>query len=284
MKENVNVEGTSDEDKIRTVLDMLKKQINLYTVTNENLQSKAELTRSQRIQKLMMEERRLSAQFQQIRKEIKRYEKKYEKALKKKVKLMEVQIKEGQSKLTVMRQKYHELDTQVNMVSPEKITDANKEERKKKIKPIKRKTLNTKFKQKNMTISKKIRIRIKGNANLDKRKMLSVNDDKRQCTLTNLVNIVKPVTENTRECKVMLQRLSREQMNRYVIQKRLQQQQVRAKRKSRSSLKIQKKMTSIRKPSWHIKIPKSVFEESQEGNQSPELNVAPSLKDVARLN
>lgn len=284
MEENVNTEGINDEDNIRTVLNILKRQINLYTATKENLQSKAELTRSQRIQKLMMEEKRLSAQFQQIKREIKRYEKKYEKALKKKVKLMKLQIKEDHEKLDFLKQKYCQLDIQVNAVIPHGMINANKQKSKKVTVTTKRKTLKTtKFKQ-NAAIKKKIRIKIKRNVKLNKRKMLSA-DSTRQRTLTDLVKVVKPMIRNTRECKVILQRLTREQMNRYVTQKQLAQQQIKAKQQTRRSVQnANRSAASIRKPSWHIKIPKSVFEESQGGNQSPVLSAVSYMKDVKQVN
>lgn len=274
-----NVKDDNNEDKIRSIFEMLKKQIDQYDITNEDIKSKEELTRSQRIQKLVMQEKHLSTEFQQIRKEIKRYERKYEKVLKKKVKLMKMQIKEDQDKLKIIKQKYHELDTQID-ITPYKLEKTKKVKPKKRGKIIKVKTMKPKFKQKNVPLIKKIQINIKRNEKLRKREMHFVNNTNRQSTFNDLINIVKPITMNTRECKIMLQRLTEEQMNKYVSRKRLSQQNEEKRPARETSQKIKENRISTVYPNWHIKIPKSIFEESQKENDNSDLNVASSSKSL----
>ncbi|OAD58078.1 hypothetical protein WN48_00878 [Eufriesea mexicana] len=277
MNEITNVKD--NEDKIRSVFEMLKKQIDQYDIANEDIKSKEELTRSERIQKLVMQEKHLSTEFAQIRKEIKRYERKYEKVLKKKVKLMKMQIKEDQDKLKIIKQKYHELDTQID-ITPYKMEKTKKAKPKKRSKPIKVKTMKPKFKQKNVPLIKKIQINIKRNEKLGKREMHFVNNTNRPNSFTDLINIVKPITMNTRECKIMLQRLTEEQMNKYVSQKRLSQQIEQKRTVLDTPQKIKENGTSTVYPNWHIKIPKSIFEESQKESDNSDKNIACSSRNV----
>lgn len=265
-----NQKDSNDEDGIQTILEILKKQIDQYDTTKKNPKSKAELTRGQRIQKLMMEEKHLTVQFEQIKKELKRYERKYEKGLKKKVKLMKMQISENKQKLEVTKQKYFELDMQL---APLKLKRAKKTKT-----ILKVKTMPPKFKQKNIPHSKKIRIKIKNNVKLDKREMHFVNDVNEQSAFKNLV---EPMAVNIRECRIIVQRLTEEQMNKHVDQKRLDQSQIRKRRITReSSQKINGNEINTILPNWQIKIPKSVFEESQKENKNYDLNVASTSKDV----
>ncbi|KAK9294281.1 hypothetical protein QLX08_011037 [Tetragonisca angustula] len=271
-----NQKDNNDEDGIQTILEMLKKQIDQYDTTKNNPKSKAELTRVQRIQKLMMEEKHLTAQFEQIKKELKRYERKYEKGLKKKVKLMKMQIAENKQKLEATKQKYFELDMQL---VPLKLKRARKTKT-----ILKVKTMPPKFKQKNIPHSKKIRIKIKNNVKLDKREMHFVNDVNEQSAFKNLVKVTsleEPMAVNIRECKIIVQRLTEEQMNKHVDQKRLDQSQIRNRRITReSSQKINGNEINTIVPNWQIKIPKSVFEESQKENKNYDLNMASTSKDV----
>ncbi|KAF3429374.1 hypothetical protein E2986_03190 [Frieseomelitta varia] len=270
-----NQKDNNDEGGIQTILEMLKKQIDRYDTTKENPKSKAELTRVQRIQKLMMEEKHLTTQFEQIKKELKRYERKYEKGLKKKVKFMKMQIAENKQKLEVTKQKYFELNMQL---APFKLKRAKKTKT-----ILKVKTMPPKFKQKNIPHSKKIRIKIKNNVKLDKREMHFVKDVNEQNAFKNLkvTPLVEPMAVNIRECKIIVQRLTEEQMNKYVDQKRLDQSQIRNRRITReSSQKINGNEINTILPNWQIKIPKSVFEESQKENKNYDLNMASTSKDV----
>ncbi|KOX71783.1 hypothetical protein WN51_02353 [Melipona quadrifasciata] len=266
-----NQKDNNDEGGIQRILEMLKKQIDQYDTMKKNPKSKVELTRDQRIQKLMMEEKHLTAQFEQIKKELKRYERKYEKRLKKKVKLMKMQIAENKQMLEITKQKYFELNTQL---APFKLKKAKKTKT-----ILKVKTIPLKFKQKNIPHSKKIRIKIRNNVKLDKREMHFVNDVNEQSTLKNLVRIT-PLMEPFRECRIMLQRLTRQQMNKYVDQKRLVQSQIGKRRITRESLqKINENEINTICPNWQIKIPKSVFEESQKENKKYDLNMTSTSKD-----
>ncbi|XP_012347720.2 uncharacterized protein LOC105736663 [Apis florea] len=193
-----SVKNNNNEDKIQMIFEMLKQQINEYDIISKEKISRTEL-RKQKIQKLVTEEKHLSTEFQKIKKELKRYEKKYEKALKKKVKLLKIQIEEDRRKLEATKQKFYKLETYVNIT--EKVKS------KKKSKPLKVKMMLPKFIQKNLPLNKKIKIKIKKNE--------------------KLVKIIKP-TMNTRECKIVLQRLTEEQMNKYINQNRLGQEKKKA--------------------------------------------------------
>ncbi|CAL7940096.1 unnamed protein product [Xylocopa violacea] len=268
----------SNEDSIQAVLDVLKKQIDQYDLVNKKSKLRSALTRSQRIQKLMMEEKQLSLQFSQIRKEIKHYERKYEKVLKKKVKLMRIQIKEDQNKLEQIKQRYRELDTKVD-VEPRDVEKVKKLKSKKARKPIKVRAI--KFRQKHVPLSKKIRIKIKRNEKLGRREMHFISDGNGPDSFTDLVKVVQPMTVNTRECRIMLQRLTEEQMNRYTSKKRLEQQREKQKRITRRSVqKTGVNAVAVVRPNWHIRIPKSVFEESQKEFQNTDLNTVSTSKDV----
>ncbi|KAK1134448.1 hypothetical protein K0M31_007237 [Melipona bicolor] len=267
-----NQKDNNGEGGIQRILEMLKEQIDQYDTTKKNPKSKVELTRDQRIQKLMMEEKHLTAQFEQIKKELKRYERKYEKRLKKKVKLMKMQIAENKQMLEITKQKYFELNTQL---APFKLKKAKKTKT-----ILKVKTISPKFKQKNIPHSKKIRIKIRNNVKLDKREIHFVNDVNEQSALKNLVKITS-LMEPFRECRIMLQRLTKQQMNKYVDQKRLVHSQIRKRRITRESLqKINGNEINTICPNWQIKIPKSVFEESQKENKKYDLNMASTSKDV----
>lgn len=275
-----NTKEDSNEDKIWAVLEILKKRVDQYELEKEDTQSEVELTRNKRIQKLVMEERHLSAQFEKIRKEIKRYERKYEKVLKKKVKIMKSLIKEDQDKLDGIKRQYQELNMNGN-VSLFAI-DSSKKGKSKKIKnTIKVKTMMPKFRQKTMPLSKKIRIKIKRNEKLGRREMHFVNESNGQSNaFMDLVKVVKPMTTNTRECRITLQRLTEEQMNRYFSQKRLGEQQRKRKRSTRELPKVVNENRVIVKPKWHIKIPKSVLDESQQELQTNDLNIASCSKNA----
>ncbi|XP_026298819.1 protein PFC0760c-like isoform X1 [Apis mellifera] len=247
-----SVKNNNNEDKIQMIFEMLKQQIDEYNIiSKKNKISRTEL-RKEKIQKLVTEEKHLSTEFQKIKKELKRYEKKYEKALKKKVKLLKIQIEEDRRKLEATKQKYYKLETYVNI--------AEKIKSKKKSKPLKVKMMLPKFIQKNLPLSKKIKIKIKKNE--------------------KLVKIIKP-TMNTRECKIVLQRLTEEQMNKYISQNRLSQERITKKRITRDSLKKnnENEISTIY-PRWHIKIPKSVFQESLLRINNFNLNSTSISKDV----
>lgn len=258
-----NEKDNNDEGGIQRILEMLKKQIDQYDTTEKNPKSKVELTRDQRIQKLMMEEKHLTVQFEQIKKELKRYERKYEKRLKKKVKLMKMQIAENKQMLEITKQKYSELNMQ--------LTPLKKVKKKKTV--LKLKTIPPKFKQKNIPHSKKIRIKIRNNVKLDKREMHFVNDVNEQSALNNLVKMTS-LMEPFRECRIILQRLTKQQINKYVDQKRLVESQIGKRRIIRESLQeINGNEINTICPNWQIKIPKSVFEESQKENKKYDLKI-----------
>ncbi|XP_076752037.1 uncharacterized protein LOC143424095 [Xylocopa sonorina] len=273
-----NAKHSSNEDKIQAVLDVLKEQIDRYDLVNKELKVKSSLTRSQRIRKLTMEEKQLSVQFSQIKKEIKHYEKKYEKVLKKKVKLMRVQVKEGQNKLEQLKQGFCELNKKVD-VEPRDVERTKKMKSKKARKPLKVRTM--KLRQKTIPLSKKIRIKIKRNEKLGRREMHFISDGSGPDSFTDLVKVVQPRAVNTRECRIMLQKLTEEQMSRYVSKKRLEQQ--REKKKGmirRSGKKTGENAIAVVRPNWHIRIPKSIFEESQKEFQSTDINMDSTSKDV----
>lgn len=271
-----SVKNNNNEDKIQMIFEMLKQQIDEYNIiSKKNKISRTEL-RKEKIQKLVTEEKHLSTEFQKIKKELKRYEKKYEKALKKKVKLLKIQIEEDRRKLEATKQKYYKLETYVNI--------AEKIKSKKKSKPLKVKMMLPKFIQKNLPLSKKIKIKIKKNEKLGRREMHFINDINGQSVSSNLssnlVKIIKP-TMNTRECKIVLQRLTEEQMNKYISQNRLSQERITKKRITRDSLKKnnENEISTIY-PRWHIKIPKSVFQESLLRINNFNLNSTSISKDV----
>lgn len=268
-----SVKNNNNEDKIQMIFEMLKQQIDEYDIISKEKISRTEL-RKQKIQKLVTEEKHLSTEFQKIKKELKRYEKKYEKALKKKVKLLKIQIEEDRRKLEATKQKFYKLETYVNIT--EKVKS------KKKSKPLKVKMMLPKFIQKNLPLNKKIKIKIKKNEKLGRREMHFINDINGQSVSSNLpsnlVKIIKP-TMNTRECKIVLQRLTEEQMNKYINQNRLGQEK--KKRITRDSLKKNNgnEINTIC-PSWHIKIPKSVFQESLLRINNFNLNSTSISKDI----
>lgn len=270
-----SVKNNNNEDKIQMIFGMLKQQIDEYDIISKDKISRTAL-RKQKIKKLVTEEKHLSTEFQKIKKELKRYEKKYEKALKKKVKLLKIQIEEDRRKLEATKQKYYKLETYVNI--------AEKVKSKKKSKPLKVKMMLPKFIQKNLPLSKKIKIKIKKNEKLGRREMHFINDINGQTVSSNLssnlLKIIKP-TINTRECKIVLQRLTEEQMNKYISQNRLGQERITKKRITRDSLKKNNgNEISMICPNWHIKIPKSIFQENLLRINNFNLNSTSISKDV----
>lgn len=270
-----SVKNNNNEDKIQMIFGMLKQQIDEYDIISKDKISRTAL-RKQKIKKLVTEEKHLSTEFQKIKKELKRYEKKYEKALKKKVKLLKIQIEEDRRKLEATKQKYYKLETYVNI--------AEKVKSKKKSKPLKVKMMLPKFIQKNLPLSKKIKIKIKKNEKLGRREMHFINDINGQTVSSNLssnlLKIIKP-TINTRECKIVLQRLTEEQMNKYISQNRLGQERITKKRITRDSLKKNNgNEISTICPNWHIKIPKSIFQENLLRINNFNLNSTSISKDV----
>lgn len=177
----------NDVNKIQIILNVLKKQINEYAFNAETMKSMEKSMRNQRIEKLTMEAKRLSVQFEKIRKEIRRYEKKYEKALKRKVKRMKMQIQEDTLKLDVLRQKYNNLDP--NMIIEPLTMKGAKRNLRNMENPLRTRgrVHKTKLKFRSGPINKKIKIKIKKNEKLGRREMLFVNDDNAQQTVTGLV-------------------------------------------------------------------------------------------------
>ncbi|XP_017882039.1 uncharacterized protein LOC108626099 [Ceratina calcarata] len=245
--------------------------MNVSTSTTDDLEdarSKGDLPRSERIEQLMLEERRLSEANEKIRKQLKHYEKRYEKALKKKVKAMKMHLEDGQQKLEVIKQRCQELDKALD-ANPYKVGRARKTGKQPKVNKsvIKVRTMKPKqFRQTTLPITKQIKIKISRNEG--NREMHFVNESNStgngplsRNAFTDLVKIVQPVTVNTRECRIMLQRLTEEQMKLYKNQK--QPDQTPKKRKRQTPQKVNEDRLSIIQPKWHIKIPKSVFEESQ---------------------
>ncbi|XP_031369432.1 uncharacterized protein LOC116186417 [Apis dorsata] len=272
---DISVKNNNNEDKIQMIFGMLKQQIDEYDIISKDKISRTAL-RKQKIKKLVTEEKHLSTEFQKIKKELKRYEKKYEKALKKKVKLLKIQIEEDRRKLEATKQKYYKLETYVNI--------AEKVKSKKKSKPLKVKMMLPKFIQKNLPLSKKIKIKIKKNEKLGRPEMHFINDINGQTVSSNLssnlLKIIKP-TINTRECKIVLQRLTEEQMNKYISQNRLGQERITKKRITRDSLKKNNgNEISMICPNWHIKIPKSIFQENLLRINNFNLNSTSISKDV----
>ena len=272
------VTNDNNVNKIQIILNVLKKQIDEYTFNEVNMKSLENSMRNRRIEKLTMEAKRLSAQFEKIRKEIRRYEKKYEKALKKKVKHMKLQIQEDTLKLDVLRKRYDDLDGNMT-IQPLTMRGAR------------RKLRNV---ENPLGITKqgrvhKIKIKIKKNDKLGRREMLFVNDENTQQTVTGLVTSKERIrTLKTRECRIALERLTEEQTRRYIGRKRLGQQdlkkkQIKYKKKkqiSRESLKsVGDKQSTKATPNWHIKIPKSVLEESQKVDRNSKTNAVSSGKD-----
>lgn len=265
--------GENEENEIQTFLQILRKQIDRYDLADEEAKSKMDLPRSKRIEKLMMEEKRLSEANEKIMKQLKHYEKRYEKALKKKVKVMKMHLEDGQQKLEVIKQRCQELDNALggNLA---KIKNRKRPKTSKSI--IKVKTMKPKhFRQTTLPITKQIKIKISRNEELGNREMHFVNEDNNsvgnaQSAFTDLVNIVRPMTVNTRECRIMLQRLTEEQMK--LCKNPEQPKQTPNKRQRNSKQKENENRNSIVKPKWHIKIPKSVFEESQREIQNASLD------------
>ncbi|XP_073967819.1 uncharacterized protein isoform X2 [Bombus fervidus] len=259
-----SVENNSKDDKIETILNMLRNQVDQCSTVKEDKPTEPELTTDQRIQQLVMEEKQLSTQFQKVRKELRHYEKKYEKMLRKKVRRMKIQIKEDCKKLKETKQKYFELLSQLDTESSKlEILEEKKSEEANNSLNVN--TLPSQFNQNDISLSRKIKISIKKNENSCSSEIHFVHDIHGQNAFTNLVKFVKPITLNTRECRIMLQKLTEEQINRYIDQKRLSQPQIEYKEITQDCL--QEINESIVCPNWHIKIPRSVFEESQKENR-----------------
>lgn len=278
-------------ENIRITLNVLKKRINQYDLRDKYISSKSDATRSRRIEELIMEEKHLSQQFHQIRKEIKRYERKYERILKRKVKLMAIKIKDDLYRLNTLKQKYKELNAQISKNTAE--SNSEKKENSKGTCKVRRRIKRKlrKFGQKNVPFNKKIKIRIKKNEKLGRSEMLFINESGQQ-QLDKYLKIRKPTITNTRECKIMLERLTTEQMNR-IMQQRWEQQKnketiansLQKSNETNNEINTEKsneKSDEIAadKPNWHIKIPKSVFEEIQKEDGSSGLNVTPPIRNI----
>ncbi|XP_029044847.2 rho GTPase-activating protein gacN-like [Osmia bicornis bicornis] len=263
----VNTKSDISGEDIQITLNVLKNHINEYEVKRRMI-SKEDVTRSQRIEELVTEEKRLSQQFRQIRKQIRRYERRYEKILKKKVKLMSMQIKDDMYRLNTLKEKYQELNEQLNK-NYHKTDEKKKKHTKKpcKVRRIKRGL--RMFKQKIVPFSRKIKIKIKQNKKLGRREMLFVNDSNTQQSFTKVVNVPKSNCLNTRECKVVLKKLSEERINKIIGQGENQQKN---KQTSVNSSEKNNESEATDKPNWHIKIPKSVFEEIQKEDRGTVLN------------
>ncbi|XP_050474401.1 mRNA export factor GLE1-like [Bombus huntii] len=255
-----SVESNNKDDKIETILNMLRNQVDQYNTVKEDNPSEPKLTTDQRIQQLVMEEKQLSTQFQKVRKELRFYERKYEKMLKKRVRHIKIQIKEDLKKLKEIKEKYFELHSQLETESST-LEKAKEKESEEASNPLNVNTLSSQLKQNDIPLSSKIKISIKKNENSCSSEIHFVHDINGQNAFTNLVEIVKPVALNTRECKIILQKLTEEQINKYIDQKRLGQPQIEYKEITQDCLQEINK--SIVCPKWHIKIPRSVFEESQ---------------------
>ncbi|XP_050586771.1 myb-like protein X, partial [Bombus affinis] len=255
-----SVESNNKDDKIETILNMLRNQVDQCSTVEENKTSEPELTTDQRIQQLVMEEKQLSTQFQKVRKELRYYERKYEKMLKKKVRHMKIQIKEDLKKLKEIKQKYFELYSQLDTESS-KLEKAEEKKSEDANNSLNANTLSSQFKQNDIPLSSKIKISIKKNESSCSSEIHFVHDINGQNAFTNLVEIVKPMALNTRECKIILQKLTEEQISKYMDQKRLGQPQIEYKEIAQDCLQEMNK--SIVYPNWHIKIPRSIFEESQ---------------------
>ncbi|XP_068976518.1 uncharacterized protein PF3D7_1120000-like [Bombus flavifrons] len=255
-----SVESNNKDDKIETILNMLRNQVDQCSTVKEDKSSEPKLTTDQRIQQLVMEEKQLSTQFQKVRKELRHYEKKYEKMLKKRVRHMKIQIKEDLKKLKEIKEKCFELHSQLETESS-KLEKTEEKESEEASNPLNVNTLSSEFKQNDIPLSSKIKISIKKNESSCSSEIHFVHDINGQNAFTNLVEIVKPMALNTRECKIILQKLTEEQINKYIDQKRLGQPQIEYKEITQDCLQEINK--SIVCPKWHIKIPRSVFEESQ---------------------
>lgn len=269
-------------ENIRITLNVLKKHINQYDLRDKYINSKTDATRSRRIEELIMEEKHLSQQFHQIRKEIKRYERKYEKILKRKVKLMAIKIKDDLCRLNTLKEKYKQLNAQISKTTQEnKSQKKNNSKRTCKVQRRMKRKLR-KFRQKNVPFNRKIKIKIKKNEKLGRNEMLFINENEQQ-QLNKYVNIRKPTVSNTRECKIMLERLTTEQMNR-IMQQRWEQQKnketVNSLQKSNEMSNEKNNETAADKPNWHIKIPKSVFEEIQKEDDNSGLNVTSPIRSI----
>lgn len=273
----VNTKHDISGEDIQITLNVLKNHINKYEVQKCST-SKQDVTRSRRIEDLIMEEKRLSQQFYQIKKEIRRYERRYEKILKKKVKLMSTQIKDDLYRLNTLKEKYNELNEQLNKNE----TDKEKKEHSKKPCKVRRikKGLRT-FKQKIVPFSRKIKIKIKQNEKLGRREILFVNDSNTQQSLNKEVNVAKSNGLNTRECKVVLDKLSEERINQIIEQRENQQKN---KQTSVNSSQRNNESEAADKPNWRIKIPKSVFEEIQKEDRGTVLNDIPPTRCYHAVN
>ena len=255
-----SVENNNKDDKIETILNMLRNQADQCSTVEEDKPLEPELTMDQRIQQLVMEEKQLSTKFQKVRKELRHYEKKYERTLRKKVKRMKVQIKEDCRKLKEIKQKYLELLSQLDTESS-KLEIQEEEKSEEASNSLNVDMLSSQLNRNDISLSRKIKISIKNNENSCSSEIHFVHGINGQNAFTNLVKLVKPMTLNTRECRIILQKLTEEQINRYIDQKRLSQPQIEYKEITQDCLQEINK--SIVCPNWHIKIPKSVFEESQ---------------------
>ncbi|XP_076238183.1 uncharacterized protein LOC143181570 [Calliopsis andreniformis] len=283
----MDIATTAEKDdninKIQIILSMLKKQIDQYGFREDNTKSKTDLMRGQRIKKLTMEAKDLLNQYHKIKKEIHHYEKKLEKTLKKTVKHMKIQVVEDQMKLESLKEQYTEATHQA---------DAEKGGPKKKTRLYLKSGNNNRitrlrprpmFMQRMTSHNKKIKIKIKTNKKLGRREITFVNDD--QQSITKLVKNVEPTKAlNTRECKITLQKLTEEQTRRYIGQKQKRMVKTRRKQKQTSNESSQRanRKQSRQEPNWHIKIPRSVLEESQKESSSSELNVSSIMEDTTK--
>nr|XP_034187734.1 rho GTPase-activating protein gacN-like [Osmia lignaria] len=307
----LNTKSDISGEDIQITLNVLKNHINEYEV-KKCMISKEDVTRSQRIEELVTKEKRLSQQFHQIRREIRRYERRYEKILKKKVKLMSMQIKDDLYRLNTLKEKYQELNEQLNKSYHEtnKETKEHTKKRckvrkikkglrmfKQKIVPFSRKIKikikqnkklgrremlfvndsNTQQSKQNKKLGRREMLfdndsntqQSKQNKKLSRREMLFVNDSNTQQSFTKVVNVPKSNRLNTRECKVVLKKLSEERINKIIGQG---ENQHKNKQTSVNSSQKNNESETTDKPNWHIKIPKSVFEEIQKEDRGTVLN------------
>ncbi|XP_076288602.1 uncharacterized protein LOC143213035 [Lasioglossum baleicum] len=272
-----------DMEKIYVDLEQLKKRINhfIYTVEGDNAGE------PKKIKTLTTKTQRLLVQHKQVKEELQRYENEYRKALMKNAKILKRTLKRDERKLEDLKEKCKTQGVQVEVAMLK--MNRNDKEPKKTRRPIEERSdkrvikgkystikdkikikMRTKnkpagrniFKQKSTRRSDNIKIQIQKNKETGERELFFFNSSNAKERFSNLMQQKEVKSNNFRECRIMLQKLTEEQAKKYTDKKNPEQRKV--PRKSQESLPD----NSIRKssgvePNWQIRIPKAVLEESQ---------------------
>ncbi|XP_031846582.1 uncharacterized protein LOC116433050 [Nomia melanderi] len=146
----------------------------------------------------------------------------------------------------------------------------------------KRRKLSRILKEKNTRINDKIKIQIQRNKKSGSRELFFLNDGNTRQAFSNLVQKKENNPSNIRECSITLNKLTEEQAKLYTTEKKLIEQRKNQQISQESSSQNNKTKSPATKPNWHIRIPRAVFEESQQEIQNFKLNVSDNATNVKR--